>query len=285
MATLPSWWGQQYQLDNGKNVITTRATTLLQRRKDAWTAKDAFASIIAMQLQQGKQCQHDNEDARTLIVAMTPLLQGRWCQLDDYASLITAEMPLWQGQQLPLQHQQRSLCINSNNTILIRATMPLGWWQGHLLINNDGNAATTMVTPKLEDGNNAIAMRATTLSRIKGNKAIVTRATMSSWQQQGCLHINNSNNTIITRATIAIATTAKRPAHQQQQHHCNKGKNPLQWQQRCLCINDDNKAIATMGLTPAWGWQQCHSNEGTMLSQIKGDNAIVTRAMMLAQWR
>jgi hypothetical protein len=29
-----------------------------------------------------------------------------------------------------------------------------------------------------------------------------------------CLHINNGNNTIVMRGTIAIATTAKIPAHQ-----------------------------------------------------------------------
>jgi hypothetical protein len=31
--------------------------------------------------------------------------------------------------------------------------------------------------------------------------------------QNECMHIDNGNNTIVMRATIAIATTAKMPAH------------------------------------------------------------------------
>jgi hypothetical protein len=56
-------------------------------------------------------------------------------------------------------------------------------------------------------------MRATTLSRIKGNNAIVMRETMPSQQWQGCLNIDNGNNVIVVRATIAMVTTAKTPAH------------------------------------------------------------------------
>jgi hypothetical protein len=52
----------------------------------------------------------------------------------------------------------------------------------------------------------------------KGNNA-------SSTKQWRCLRIDDSNNAIVTRATNAIATTAKTPAHQQQQHHHNKGNN------------------------------------------------------------
>jgi hypothetical protein len=59
------------------------------------------------------------------MTAMTPLLQGQQCQLDDYASLTMAETPSQQGQQLPLQQQQRCLRINVNNAILTRETMPL----------------------------------------------------------------------------------------------------------------------------------------------------------------
>jgi hypothetical protein len=43
-------------------------------------------------------------------------------------------------------------------------------------------------------------------------------------QRQRCLHINNSNNAIMTRSTIAIATTAKILAHQWQQLHHIKDK-------------------------------------------------------------
>jgi hypothetical protein len=51
--------------------------------------------------------------------------------------------------------------------------------------------------------------RATTQSQIKGNDTIITRATTPSQRWQGCLHINNSNDPIVMRATITIATTAK----------------------------------------------------------------------------
>jgi hypothetical protein len=56
-------------------------------------------------------------------------------------------------------------------------------------------------------------MRATTPLQIKGNDAIVTRVTMPAHLQQGRLCINNGNNAIVMRATIAIVTTAKTPAH------------------------------------------------------------------------
>jgi hypothetical protein len=49
-------------------------------------------------------------------------------------------------------------------------------------------------------------------SRIKGNNAIVTRATAPAQGQQGCLHIVNSDNTIVMRATIAIATMLMAPS-------------------------------------------------------------------------
>jgi hypothetical protein len=42
-------------------------------------------------------------------------------------------------------------------------------------------------------------------------------------QRQGCLHINNGNNAIVMRVTIAIATMAKTPEHQWQQCHHDKG--------------------------------------------------------------
>jgi hypothetical protein len=81
---------------------------------------------MATPLQQGQQCQlNDSKEACILMTAMTPLIQGQQCQLNDYASSTMAEMPLQQGQQLPLQRQQRCLCINSKNAIGTRATMPL----------------------------------------------------------------------------------------------------------------------------------------------------------------
>jgi hypothetical protein len=94
--------------------------------------------------------------------------------------------------------------------------------------------------------------RATTLLWIKGNSTIVTRATAPSQQQQGHLLIDNGNNTIIMRATIAIATMAKTLAHQWQQCHCNKGNNTSS-----AMSNKGNDTSLTTAKTPAHQrWQQ-----------------------------
>jgi hypothetical protein len=45
--------------------------------------------------------------------------------------------------------------------------------------------------------------------QIKGNDAIVTRASTPSQRQQGHLCINNGVDAIVMRGTIAIAITAK----------------------------------------------------------------------------
>ncbi len=37
------------------------------------------------------------------------------------------------------------------------------------------------------------------------------------------MHIEDKDNTIVTRATITIATMAKTPAHQRQCYHHNEG--------------------------------------------------------------
>ncbi len=67
---------------------------------------------------------------------------------------------------------------------------------------------------QLVDGNDTIAMKATTPLRIKGNNIIVTRATMPTQQWHGPLCIDNGNDIIVMRVTIAIAMTAKMPAYQ-----------------------------------------------------------------------
>jgi hypothetical protein len=82
--------------------------------------------------------------------------------------------------------------------------------------------------------------------QIKGNNAIVTRAMMPAQQQQGCLHINNGDNTIVMRATIAIAMTAKMPVHQWQWHHHNKGNNASS-----MTSNKGNNTSLIMAETPA----------------------------------
>jgi hypothetical protein len=59
------------------------------------------------------------------------------------------------------------------------------------------------------DGDDAITTRAIMPLLIKGNNTIVMRATTPSQQWQGCLRINNSDDAIVMRVTIAIATIAK----------------------------------------------------------------------------
>jgi hypothetical protein len=98
------------------------------------------------------------------------------------------------------------------------------------------------------------------------------RATTLVQQRQRCLHINNSNNTIVMRATIAIATMAKRPTHQQRQQ----------------CHRDDGKDACTLMMTktPLQQGQQCQLEDSvdtirtreTMSSRIKSNNVIFTRA-------
>jgi hypothetical protein len=65
-------------------------------------------------------------------------------------------------------------------------------------------------------------------------------------QRQRCLRIYDGNNTIMTRATIAIATMAKTPAHQWQQCHHDKGNNAS-----FTTRNEDNNASLTMVEMPA----------------------------------
>ncbi len=65
------------------------------------------------------------------------------------------------------------------------------------------------------------------LLQIKDNNAIVMRAMAPLIRWQGCLPINNGNNTIIMRATNAIAT-----------------------KENTLCI-DSNNAIAMRATMPA----------------------------------
>jgi hypothetical protein len=188
------------------------------------------------------------------------LQQGQPSQIKGNGTIVTrATTPYWQW--------QGRLCIdNGNNTIIMRvikgkdtyalmAIMPLQQGQQHHC-NDGGDACASMILTmplqwgqqrQLEDDNSTIAMRATRPLQIKGNNAIVTRATMPAWQWQGCLHIDNSINAIVMRATIAIAKMVKMHAHQRQQCHCN----------------ESNNAITMMARTPAhqW-WQQCHCNDG-----------------------
>jgi hypothetical protein len=202
MATTPWQQGWWHQLDNRNNFIATRATILLQWRQRCLDRKDACALTMVTPSQQGQWGQLDNsKDACALMTGMTPLLQGQRCQLDDYA-LNTAETPLQGAQQLPPWQWQRCLCINSNNAIATRATMPLQWQQGHLRIDDD-------------------------------NDTILTRARTPTWGWQKC-HSNKDNNAIPDQGwqhhcyevNNARSTMERMPAHQQwQQCHHHEGNN------------------------------------------------------------
>ncbi len=99
---------------------------------------------------------------------------------------------------------------------------------------------------QLEGNNNAITTKATMPLWIKGKNAIVTWATTLDQCWQGCLHINNGNDTIVMRVTITMATTAKIPVHQGQGCHHNKGNNAS-----LMTSDKGNGAVLTMAETPA----------------------------------
>ncbi len=84
------------------------------------------------------------------------------------------------------------------------------------------------------------------------------RATTLAQQWSICLCINNSNNAIVTRATIAIATMAKTPAHWRQWCHLDEGDD-----NSLTTRNEGNNASLMMAETPLhqW-WQWLHHNNG-----------------------
>jgi hypothetical protein len=129
---------------------------------------------------------------------------------------------------------------------------------------------------QLKDGNNAIAMRATMPLQIKGNNTIVTRTTTPAWQQQGHLHIDNGNNTIVMMPTIAIATMAKMPAHQRQRRHCNKGNSSGK---------GNNASSTMMEMLVHWQQQQCHLDESDNHHCHNGKDAWASTATMPSQQR
>ena len=133
---------------------------------------------------------------------------------------------------------------------------------------------------QLEDGNNAIAKKETTLLWIKGNNAIVTRAMTPAQQQQGLLCIDKGNNAIIMRATIANATTAKTPAHWWQWHHHNEGNNAS-----LRTSNKSNDASLTMAETPAHQQQwQRHCDNSNNCHHDNSEDACTSTMMTPSQW-
>jgi hypothetical protein len=227
-AMMPAWGRQQCHHDKGKNAIADQG-----QQRHCYKGDDAILMTARMpayrQWQQchcyeGNNCNCNNSEDACISMATTPSWQMQQCQLED-------------------KQQGRWRCIsNGDNTIMTRATiaiattakMPVHWWQ-RCQFDNEWWGQTLMMTMmrlqqgqqcQLEDGNNGIMTRATMPSWIKGNNAIVTRVMMPSWQWQGPLCINNGNNAIVMRVTIAIMTTVKMPAHWQQTR-------PLQQLQQC----------------------------------------------------
>jgi hypothetical protein len=78
MVMMPSWQGQQYQLDDDNDDIATRATTLLWWWQRCLDCKDTCTLTMTTPLQWGWRRQlNDSEEASTLMMATTPLLQRR----------------------------------------------------------------------------------------------------------------------------------------------------------------------------------------------------------------
>jgi hypothetical protein len=187
--------------------------------------------------------------------------------------------------------------------------------QQHCNDSKDACSLILMTTPlqqgqqyQFEEGNKAIAMRATTPLQIKGNNAIVMRATMPAWWWQGHLHINNGDNVIAMKGTIAIGMAAKTPVHQRQWCHHNKGNNassttskkgnnassstaemPVhKWWQQYHCDKSNNCHCAMVKMPAHW-WQWRHHKKGnntSLTTSNKGNNASSTTAEMPAhQWQ
>ncbi len=255
-GALWQWW-RRLRINDGNNAIVTRATT------PAWQQQQCNCNkgnnIIAMKAKMHwlQRCLCINIGWTIAMRVTMPAWWQHWswqlplCYKGSNSSLMTMLAQLWQR-----CHQDKGNNRHHGNrkdTCTSTATTPL--WGGQQCHRDDGKDAYALMmttTPlqigwqcQLEDSNNAIMTRATTPLWIKGNNAIVTRSTMPSWQWQGCLRIDNGNKAILMRYTITITTTAKMPAHKQQQRHCNEGNNIS------LTMSDkSNNASSTTAQTP-----------------------------------
>ncbi len=244
-AMTPLQWGQQCYCDNGI---------------DTWTAK------MPVHWWWQHHCNEGN-DARSTTVKTSAHRWWQWpnCNEGNDPSLMTMIAQLWQRSHC----KKGNNCHHNNGEDTCASMATLQSWQGQQCHCNDSKDACTsmmIMMPlqrgqqcQLEDGMNAIATRATMPLLIKGNNAIVTRAAMLAWQWQGHRCIINGNNGITIRATIAITTMAKMPAHHQQQCH-TLAEMPLQQGQQL----------------PSWWWQRCLC--------IIGNNTIATRATIAINW-
>jgi hypothetical protein len=278
-AITPAWWWQWCHCNEGNYVIATTAKMPGLRRHLRIEDGNTIATTAITPAWQQQRCLCI-DDGKEPIVKWTTT-PAQWLHLLDYgrdaiAMRATNALQLW----------QRCLRINGNNTIATMTTTPSQWQQGCLHIDDD-------------------------------NDAIATRVTTPAWGWQQC-HCKEGNNAIADQGhqhhcyegDNTISTTARMPGHWQWQwHHCHEGNScncnngkdtcasmatmPLQQGQQCH-HNDGKDACASMMTTLLWQGQQCQLEDGnnanamraTMPLQIKGDNAIVTRAITPAwQWQ
>jgi hypothetical protein len=286
MAMMPLWQGQQHQLEDGNNV--KMATTPSQQGqqgycdngKDAWTAKTPA--------HQWWQHHHNESDDPSSMTAKMPVHQWQQqlhCYKGNDASSMT--MLAWLQQRRHCKKGNNCHCNDSKDTCASTTTTP--WQQGQQCHRDDGKdtcASIMTMMPlqqgwqhQLEDGNNALTKRETTPSLIKGNDAILTRATTPAQWLQGHLHIDNGDDNIVMRATIAIGTTAKTPAHQRQWCHHNKDNNASS-----MTSNKGNNASSTMREMPAHQWrQQCHHDKSNNCHCNNGKDACASMATTPSQ--
>jgi hypothetical protein len=178
-----------------------------------------------------------------------------------------------------------------------------------------GNTGQEIREPK---GNDAIVTRAKTPSPQRqgrlcidnGDDAIVIRATtaIATMAKTLCIDANNAIKTWVTPPAQGQAATATTLAQQRRRHtcastmammpSCREQQLPLQQWQRCLRIDgndaslptshevddidDDKDAIAMRATMPVEDSNNAITTRATTPSQIKGDDAIVTRETTLS---
>jgi hypothetical protein len=233
-AKMPSWQGQRrLHINNGNDAIVTRART------PDWHNNNTIATRATMLLWWWQRCLACKDPCTSTMA--TPLQQGGQCQLDnskEACALMMAITPLLRGQQCQL-NDYASLTM-AEMPSQWGQHLPLQWWQRCLRIN----------------GKNAIAMR----------------ATMSPWWWQGCLCIDNDEDTIAMRATM--------PAWGQQWHHFNEGNSAVPDQgQRCHCYEGNDASSMTARTSAHWQWQQGNCHEAENCNGDNGKDACASTGM------
>jgi hypothetical protein len=210
---------------------------------------------------------------------MTAKMHVHWCRQQPMTMLAQLQ------QRRHCNEGNNPHCNNSKDACASTTTMPSqGGQQHHSNDSKDACASMMMMTPlqqgqlcQLEDGDDTIATKATMPLQIKGNNAIVMRATTPSQWWQRCLHIDNCNDAIVMRVTIAIATTAKTL--------CINGNNAImmwvttsaQWQAtRATTLNQQQRrqaSASTTVMTPLWQEQQLPLQQQQRRLHIDGNDA------------